>query len=256
LDLAGKLNVSQRHVSYVELGKCGASRALLIAWAGATVAPHGLRSAILQAAGYSDICHDGASSAGVTRLPRAVALLLRSAHFPAIIAFNRRWRVLGMNASARFVCSSTMPGYWHSIGADPARMDLFDALLDSRGLMQNMINAPRMAHELLRQLQQEAWSCDELTARVSELAVTFGQRYAMSQAAARTVEQTMARLEFRTPSGPLSFHSLRCAHVDDPATSENSIHIQHWIPANSQTANVLAQAAKESIAGVDPKPSI
>jgi transcriptional regulator with XRE-family HTH domain len=100
LDLAGEAQVSSRHLSFVESGRAGASRELLLRLAEGLDMPLRERNRLLLAAGYAPVHPERPFDAPDMAAVRAAvtAVLDGCAPYPAL-AVDRRWILVAANAA-------------------------------------------------------------------------------------------------------------------------------------------------------------
>lgn len=101
-DLAFEAGISIRHLSYVETGKAGASRDILLQMAAALGLSLRDRNALLEAGGYArQYGERDLSAPEVADAKRAIDLLLRRHEpFPAIVT-DRQWNIVQANRAAQ-----------------------------------------------------------------------------------------------------------------------------------------------------------
>ena len=111
LELSLDAGVSQRHISFIEIGRSQPSRQMLIDIAAALDMPLRDRNTLLLAGGYAPIYADGAwDGPEMHAITRALERMLRQHEpFPALV-MDRYWNVLMTNQAAprffaRFVIS-------------------------------------------------------------------------------------------------------------------------------------------------------
>lgn len=105
-DLAFEAGISIRHLSYVETGKAGASRDILLQMAAALGLSLRDRNALLEAGGYArQYGERDLSAPEVADAKRAIDLLLRRHEpFPAIVT-DRQWNIVQANRAAQRLMS-------------------------------------------------------------------------------------------------------------------------------------------------------
>ena len=133
LELALRLDISQRHVSFVENGRTGASRELIRNWMSEADAAAPLTNAALLAAGYA--AHEltaGAPVAAWDKTVRAALDTMLPAHepYPAIV-FDADWFMRAFNSLGRWLCAIGMPEYWTEFG-DKDGFDMIACVADPR----------------------------------------------------------------------------------------------------------------------------
>jgi len=156
LALALAAEVSQRHVSFLELGRSAPSREMVLRLAAALDLPLREQNALLLAAGYAPVWREsalGAPELAVVR--RALDLMLAQQEpYPAFVV-DRRWNLLLANEGARrlvgFLTDAAPPA------AEPAQpINLADALLAPDALRPLIANWRDVALHFVRGVRADA----------------------------------------------------------------------------------------------------
>lgn len=156
LALALAADVSQRHVSFLELGRNAPSREMVLRLAAALDLPLREQNALLLAAGYAPVWREsalGAPELAVVR--RALDLMLAQQEpYPAFVV-DRRWNLLLANGGARrlvgFLTDAAPPA------AEPAQpINLADALLAPDALRPLIANWRDVALHFVRGVRADA----------------------------------------------------------------------------------------------------
>jgi len=134
LALANMAEVSQRHVSFLELGRTAPSREMVLRLAAALDVPYRGQNALLVAAGFAPVWRErGPGEPEAAALERALAFMLAQQEPYPAFALDRRWNLLGANTGARRMVGFLTGG--PPLEPDPARpLNLADALLAPDGL--------------------------------------------------------------------------------------------------------------------------
>jgi transcriptional regulator with XRE-family HTH domain len=144
--------VSQRHLSFIEIGKSSPSRVTLLGIAEALEVPFSDRNALLLAAGYAPM-YPAASwdDVGMRRVTEALKRLLRQHEpFPAIV-MDRYWNVVLTNEAApRFF------GCFVNLAARPTPRNLLHLMFDPAGMRPFIANWGDVARSLLQRVRREA----------------------------------------------------------------------------------------------------
>jgi transcriptional regulator with XRE-family HTH domain len=107
LDLALDINISQRHISFVEIGRSVPSRKLLITCSDALNIPLRERNALLLAAGYAPIYQDSTlDDATMSVISDAMDQMLQNHEPNPALLMDRYWNVLRTNSAAHTFFSS------------------------------------------------------------------------------------------------------------------------------------------------------
>src|SRR5215472_13751013 len=144
--------VSQRHLSFIEIGRSSPSRSTLLGIAHALDVPFRDRNVLLLAAGYAPM-YPAASwdDAQMRRVTGALTRLLRQHEpFPAVV-LDRYWNVVMTNAAApRFF------GSFVDLSARPTPRNLLHLMFDPDGLRPFIVNWEDVARSLIQRVYREA----------------------------------------------------------------------------------------------------
>jgi transcriptional regulator with XRE-family HTH domain len=101
LELAGRAEISQRHLSFLELGRSAPSRAMVLRLAAALEVPLRQQNALLLAAGFAPVWRETEFAAPELAEVRSGLdyILCHQEPFPAVVV-DRRWNLLKANAGA------------------------------------------------------------------------------------------------------------------------------------------------------------
>jgi transcriptional regulator with XRE-family HTH domain len=156
LALAGAADVSQRHLSFLEIGRTSPSREMVLRLAAALDLPLRQQNALLHAAGFAPVWRESALGAPELALVDQALdhMLAQQEPYPAFVV-DRRWNLLRANAGGqRFVgfLTDTAPA-----APDPARpINLADALVAPDALRPLIVNWREVALYFLRGVQADA----------------------------------------------------------------------------------------------------
>ena len=101
LELAGRADISQRHLSFLELGRASPSRAMVLRLAVALDVPLRQQNALLLAAGFAPVWRETELAAPELAPVRSALdhILSQQEPFPAVVV-DRRWNLLKANGGA------------------------------------------------------------------------------------------------------------------------------------------------------------
>ncbi|OZI33996.1 transcriptional regulator [Bordetella genomosp. 10] len=152
LELSLDTGVSQRHLSFIEIGRSAPSRQMLIDIATALDIPLRDRNTLLLAGGYAPIYQDGAWDGPEMRaIAKALEQMLRRHEpFPALV-MDRYWNVLMTNRSApRFF------GRFTDLSARKPPRNMLHLVFDPAGLRPCIADWPAVARSLMQRVYREA----------------------------------------------------------------------------------------------------
>ncbi|MET0311958.1 MAG: helix-turn-helix domain-containing protein [Burkholderiaceae bacterium] len=254
MELAFRLDISQRHVSFLERDRSRPSRQLLLAWMREVQAPHAMANAALQAAGFSATPghapeDDMFRASSVAALGRMLA-----AHDPLPgIVFDGDWTVVEMNEGGRDLCGILMPELFAGGRNDGASLDMIATLMVPGGLLSRMVNGAEVGASLCRQLQTESWMNPALHDRAARLARFLEERYGLEdlQSAPPGTRPPVLEMVFDTELGCLRFLTLQSTFGSPQEISLASLRIELWYPADAFTREALERVrrGKAAIAG-------
>jgi transcriptional regulator with XRE-family HTH domain len=189
LELAGRADVSQRHLSFLELGRAAPSRAMVLRLAVALDVPLRQQNALLLAAGFAPVWHETEFAAPELAQVRSGLdhILSQQEPFPAVVV-DRRWNLLKANAGAmrlvEFLLGSLPPD---------VQVNLADALVGPVVLRPFLVNWEEVVGYFIQSVEADAAA--DGSAETSALLQRL-RAYAGVGAAAR-------RMSFEPTSGPV-----------------------------------------------------
>jgi transcriptional regulator with XRE-family HTH domain len=156
LALAGTADISQRHLSFLELGRTAPSREMVLRLAAALDLPLRQQNGLLLAAGFAPVWRESALGAPeLAMVERALDHMLNQQDpYPAFVV-DRRWNLLRLNKGGQRLVgflTDTRPQ-----PADPSRpINLADALVAPDALRPLIVNWREVAIYFLRGVQADA----------------------------------------------------------------------------------------------------
>jgi transcriptional regulator with XRE-family HTH domain len=155
LELALSAGVSQRHLSYLESGRAGPSRSMILLLGEALQVPLRDRNDWLLAAGFAPVYRAlPLDDPQMSQVNAAVEMLLASHEpFPAV-AIDRAWNVRRANGPFDRLVDALDPGAWSRVGGD--RRNLARLVFHPRGLRPIITNWATAAPMLWQRALREA----------------------------------------------------------------------------------------------------
>lgn len=239
LELALRMGVSQRHVSFVESGRSQPSRELLLSWLHELQAPLALRNVALQQAGFAPV-YRGSELADAVLAPVRDALgRLLHAHDPMpAMVMDAAWNVLQMNRGAQWLAVTLMPWMAELPAGHPVNM--IDAMLQPEGMTKHITNLEEVAPALLAHLRDDASVVPDILPRVEQFAQQLQQR--LGKRVLPPWPRQMAPVlttRFATPHGELAFFSMFSTFGTPQDITLSSLRVEHVFPADEATRAVL-----------------
>ena len=256
LEIALRLGVSQRHVSFIESARSLPGRALLLAWMNEVQAEASLRNAALLHAGYAlDDLEPGRTAPHAAHAMPALCQMLALHEPNAGLVFDADWMIVELNDGARALCRLLMPGLRLGRGPGVPCLDMIEALRDERGLLSRVREPGRAAAALLAQLRLEQWARPALRERVDALAVELEHRFDLPSAPPpRDPALPCLELVFDSDRGPLSFTLVQTVLGLPHDVTVGSLRTKLWYPADDATAAVMRALAVANDAEDEPEP--
>ncbi|MGN6151715.1 MAG: helix-turn-helix transcriptional regulator [Lysobacteraceae bacterium] len=236
LELALRLGVSQRHVSFVENGRSRPSRDLLVAWLQALDAPLALSNEALLAAGYAPAySRKRLDDPCLAEAGRALDRLLET-HDPApALVLGAEWNVVRMNRGAVWLATLLMPSAAAGLGHAPVNM--LDLLTHPGGLADQVTNLGEVGPRFLWMLRNDAAVHPGLQPRAAAC-----EAYLSSRIGEKTLPGPGAPVlttRFASPHGPLAFFSMFSTFGTPNDITLASLRVEHMFPADDATRVVL-----------------
>ena len=154
LELAGRAEISQRHLSFLELERARPSRAMAMRLAAALDMPLRQHNILLLAAGFAPVWRETAlAAAELAEITRALDFILKQQEpFPAVVV-DRHWTLLKANEGAvrlvTFLVGPLAPG---------AAVNLADALVAPDVLRPFLTNWAGIVRYFIRSVEADAAS--------------------------------------------------------------------------------------------------
>jgi transcriptional regulator with XRE-family HTH domain len=179
LALAGRAGISQRHLSFLELGRAAPSRDMVDRLAGALELPLRQHNALLLAAGFAPEWRARDLAApDLAEVTRALDYILAQQEpYPAVVV-DRHWNLLRANAGAvrlvEFLVGPIAPG---------TAINLADALVAPDVLRPYLVNWTEVVRHFIRSVEADARAdgLTETAALLDRLMAYHGVRSALSQ---------------------------------------------------------------------------
>lgn len=247
LELAMRLGVSQRHVSFVELGRTRPSKTLLRAWLHELSAPEATVNVVMNAAGYSVLADErpGETTDAPSADRELASLLAAHEPFPAFVFTTDRF-VTQMNQGARRMWEAIMPAYWARVEQRGVPLDMIDALADPDGFLARMRDAAASATALLALLRSEVWLRPALAPRVDALEDAFTRRYGPLREAADRLAPGAVPVRsfcFELADGPITMVASQSVIGLPQNLTLHSPRLELWLPADEETRERLTRLA-------------
>ncbi|UXI66816.1 helix-turn-helix domain-containing protein [Tahibacter amnicola] len=242
LDLACKVEMSSRHLSFLETGRSLPSRAMLLRLCEHLSLPLRERNALLLAAGMAPAFPQPALEDPDLAAARQAMDLVLAGHEPyPALAVDRHWHLIAHNRAV----APLLTGVSQSLLQAPA--NVLRLSLHPEGLAPAIINFHEWKDHILLRLEQQATVTADpvLHALHAELAA-YPAPAGASQADHATVERPAMVVPFRlrTALGDLSFIGTTTVFGTPMAVTLAEVAIESFFPADAATSNILRKLAE------------
>ncbi len=239
LALALELELSQKHLSFIESGRSIPSREVVLRIASGLDVPLRIRNLMLLAAGYAPrylerpLDHPDLAAAR-----DAVELVLRSYEpFPAI-AIDRGWNLVAANGATQML---------FNIVQDPALLEppvnVLRGSLHPRGLAPLIENYDEWSRNILKRLdaELEATGDADLRELIAELEALTG--LTAPRDGREDFAGVFVPLKLRLPAGTATFISTTTVFGTPTEVTLSELAIEAFLPADAATSEMLRAQA-------------
>ena len=257
LELSLRLQVSQRHVSFVESGRAKPSRDLLLAWLQTLNAPLALQNAAMLQGGFAPVYSQANLDDPVLAQANLALSALLSAHDPMpAYVLDAHWNLINTNKGGHWLANTLLP--WLE-KQSPAResqthtsgtpLNMLDLINHPEGFANHWSNIDEVGPALLAHLRDEASVQPSLKRRVEAFASLLAQRLPKTNVATIWPRQAAPLLttRFNTPHGELSFFSTFTTFGTPQDITLASLRVEHLFAADEATKLVLDREVVDAI---------
>jgi len=237
LDLAGRAEISQRHLSFLELGRSSPSRDMVLRLAAALDVPLREQNALLVSAGFAPVWHETDLGAPELAQIRGALdhILAQQEPFPAV-AVDRRWNLLKSNAGAvrlvEFLVGPLAPD---------ARINLADALAAPDVLRPYLANWAEVVRYFVRGVEADAAAdgTADTAALLERLLGYAGVRDALRETAADKAGGFVLPMHFRKGQVSLRLFTTIATLGTPRDITLQEMRIECFFPIDADTAAAL-----------------
>ena len=243
LELAGRAGISQRHLSFLELGRASASREMVLRLADSLNVPLRQYNALLLAAGFAPAWPETELGAPeLAQISSAVDYMLAQQEpFPAV-AVDRHWNLLKANKGAvRFVEFLVGPL------AAGASVNLADALVGPNVLRPFLVNWAEVVRYFIRSVEADAAAdgSDETNALLHRLLAYKGVRSAIRDGLLEQVSGPVLPMHFRKDGTKLGLFTTIATLGTPRDVTAQELRIESFFPMDDETAGILRSWASK-----------
>jgi transcriptional regulator with XRE-family HTH domain len=244
LDLAGRTTISQRHLSFMELGRAAPSRDMVMRLAAALDVPLRQQNALLIAAGFAPVWRQTDLAAPeLGEVSRALDFMLAQQEpFPAV-AVDRHWNLLRANSGAvrlvEFLVGPLAPD---------TPVNLADALVAPDVLRPHLQNWPEVIRYFIRSVEADAATdgTPETAALLERLLGYDGVAAAIEAPPAEFAATPVLAMRFRKGTAELSLFTTIATLGTPQDITLQELRIESFFPMDEATAETLRGWAAQS----------
>jgi len=236
LDLAQRAGISQRHLSFLELGRSKPSREMIELIASALNVPLREHNTLLVAAGYAPVWREADLGASELREVRQALdyILMQQEPYPAVVV-DRRWNLLMANRGATrlvdFLVGPITPG---------AKVNLADSLIAPDILRPFLLNWRDVAGYFIRSVEADAAAdgTDETAAFLKRLTAYEGVRAVVAAPPANPAAPVLA-MHFQKGDTSLRLFTTIATLGTPQDITLQELRIESFFPMDNGTDQVL-----------------
>ena len=237
LDLANRAEISQRHLSFLELGRANPSRRMVLRLAEALGVPLRQHNAMLLAAGYAPAWRETDIAAPeLAQIASAVDYILgQQEPFPAV-AVDRQWNLLKANGGAvrlvEFLVGPLAPD---------AKINLADALVAPDVLRPFLVNWREVVRYFIRTVEADAAAdgSDETAALLRRLVGYKGVRSAMKGSLPEEASGPVLPMHFRKGQTQLSLFTTIATLGTPQDVTLQELRVESFFPMDERSESTL-----------------
>jgi transcriptional regulator with XRE-family HTH domain len=237
LDLAGRADISQRHLSFLELGRAAPSRDMVLRLAATLDIPLRQHNALLLAAGFAPVWRETDLGAPELADVRHALdhILSQQEPFPAV-AVDRHWNLLQANDGAvrlvEFLVGPLAPG---------TKVNLADALVGPDVLRPFLLNWQEVVRYFIRSVEADAAADGrpETTALLERLLAYEGVRPLLKGATPADASGPVLPMHFSKGQVSLQLFTTIATLGTPQDITLQELRIESFFPMNRESALVL-----------------
>jgi transcriptional regulator with XRE-family HTH domain len=240
LDLAAEVEISTRHLSFVETGRSQPSRAMVLRLAERLSVPLRERNALLVAAGFAPMYSTHTLSDPSMSSARAAVELILSGHepFPALLV-DRHWTLVAANKTVM----PMLAGVDASLLTSP--MNVLRVTLHPKGMAPRIENLAQWREHVIARVQRDFdLTADEtLKSLLEELRGYPSGEDKASEGPPTSYPGVVVPLKLRTPAGVITLFSTTTVFGTPVEVTLSELMLEAFYPADEFSASVLRQVA-------------
>lgn len=251
LELSGRAEISQRHLSFLELGRASPSRQMVLRLAEALDVPLRQHNALLHAAGFAPAWRE--TDIGAPELAQVASaidyMLAQQEPFPAV-AVDRHWNLLKANGAAvrlvEFLVGPLPAG---------APVNLADALVAPDVLRPYLQNWTEVVRYFIRSVEADAAAdgTDETGALLQRLLAYKGVRSAMRSPVPDVASGPVLPMHFRKGTTRLALFTTIATLGTPQDVTAQELRVESFFPMDEGTEKILRAWAPKARSARRPR---
>jgi transcriptional regulator with XRE-family HTH domain len=234
LELAGRAEISQRHLSFLELGRAAPSRDMVLRLAAALSVPLRQSNGLLLAAGFAPAWRQGALAGPELAAVKSALDYMLAHHepYPAVVV-DRSWTLLQANRGA-----GSLVGFLVGALPEGVQVNLADALVGPDVLRPFLENWDSVVRHFIATVEADAASdgSSEVAALLDRLQAYPGVREAMRKAPDATPPGPVLPMHFRKDGIALSLFTTIAVLGTPQDVALQELRIESFFPMDEATA--------------------
>ena len=244
LELAGRTEISQRHLSFMELGRTSPSREMVMRLAATLDVPLRQHNALLMAAGFAPVWRQtNLAAPELSQIRTALDYMLAQQEpFPGV-AVDRHWNLLRSNVGAvrlvEFLVGPLAPD---------TPINLADALVAPDVLRPHLVNWPDVVRYFVRSVEADAGAdgTAETAALLERLRGYQGVHEAVNGPPSEPATAPVLPMHFRKGKTDLRlFTTIATLGIPQDITLQE-LRVECFFPMDEETAGILRGWRAES----------
>ncbi len=245
LALALRAEVSQRHVSFLELGRTQPSREMVLRLATALDLPLRQQNALLNAAGFAPLWREGRLGAPeLSIVDQALTHMLdQQEPYPALVV-DRRWNVLRENQASQRL-TAFLNDAPKRVPNPAAPVNLADIMLAPQPLRPLIVNWPEVARSFVRMVQADALAdgSEETAALLARLLAYSDVPKPAEIPRIEEPQEPILAIEFLKDGIALKLFTTIATLGTPQDVTAQEIRIESFFPSDEATAQLLREWA-------------
>jgi transcriptional regulator with XRE-family HTH domain len=244
LELAGRADISQRHLSFLEIGRASPSRDMVLRLAATLDLPLRQQNELLVAAGFAPAWHQTELTAPeLARVRDALDYMLAQQEpFPAVVV-DRHWNLLKANQGAQRLVEFL-------VGPIPqdAQVNLADALVGPGVFRPYLVNWAEIVRYFIRSIEADAAAdgAVETAALLERLLSYDGVRPLLKAIAADGAAGPVLPMHFRKDDISLQLFTTIATLGTPQDVTLQELRIESFFPVNDDTAAIFRARASRT----------